>query len=71
MFPRKIKAGYESEVTRMVREMLEKKPQILDEQRRGRAMWWDKKQDPDTQRRDKESRLKQPGYVYQTYDNPV
>lgn len=71
MFPKKIKAGYESEVTRMVREMLEKKPQILDEQRRGRAMWWDKKQDPDTQRRDKESRLKQPGYVYQTYDNPV
>ena len=58
MFPKKIKAGYESEVTRMVREMLEKKPQILDEQRRGRAMWWDKKQDPDTQRRDKESRLK-------------
>ena len=71
MFPKKIKAGYESEVTRMVREMLEKKPQILDEQRRGRAMWWDKKQDPDTQRRDKESRLKQPGYAYQTYDNPV
>ena len=71
MFPKKIKAGYESEVTRMVREMLEKKPQILDEQRRGRAMWWDKKQDPDTQRRDKESRLKQPGYAYHTYDNPV
>lgn len=68
MFPKKIKTGYESDATRMIRELLDKQPQILEERHNGRSMWWDKKQDPDTQRRTLESHLKMPGYVYQNYD---
>lgn len=45
-------AIYESEHTRFMREWLEKHPQELEEQKRGRAMWWDKpQQDPETRKR--------------------
>ena len=56
---------YESDITRMIRELLKQKPHIVEEQARGRAMWWDKKLDPDTQKRSRESRVKQQAYVYQ------
>lgn len=35
-------AIYESEHTRFMREWLAKHPQEVDEQKRGRALWWDK-----------------------------
>jgi len=57
---------YESDITRMVRDLLESKPQIAEEQRKGRSMWWDKRLDPDEQRRYRQSRVPQKGYVYQT-----
>ncbi len=56
---------YESDVTRMIRDLLQEKPHIVDEQKKGRAMWWDKAQDVDTQQRDKESTVAQQPYVYQ------
>ncbi len=67
MFGKKIKTGYESDTTRMIRDLLEKKPEILDERQRGRSMWWDKRLDQDTLRRNQESRINQAPYVYQTY----
>ncbi len=57
---------YESDLTRMMRELLAQKPQIVEEQKKGRALWWDKKLDADTQRRADESNVPQQGYVYQT-----
>ena len=57
---------YESDITKMIRSLLKQKPQIIEEQAKGRAMWWDKKLDPDTQKRARESRVKQQAYVYQT-----
>jgi hypothetical protein len=57
---------YESDVTKMIRSLLEEKPQITDEQKKGRALWWDKPADPDVRRRQKESRVAQQPYVYQT-----
>jgi hypothetical protein len=57
---------YESDLTRMMRELLAQKPQIVEEQKKGRALWWDKKLDADTQRRADASRVPQQGYVYQT-----
>ena len=57
--------SYESDITRMIRELLKQKPHIVEEQSKGRAMWWDKKLDPDTQKRARESRVKQQAYVYQ------
>jgi hypothetical protein len=57
---------YESDITRIIRDLLKQKPQIVEEQTKGRAMWWDKKQDPESQKRARESRVKQQAYVYQT-----
>jgi hypothetical protein len=33
---------YVSEHTKFIREVLEKKPEIVADQRRARAIWWDK-----------------------------
>jgi hypothetical protein len=68
MFGKKIKTGYESDATRMIRALLEIKPEIADEQKKGRALWWDRKLDLDLLRRERESRVAQKGYVYQTDD---
>ena len=57
---------YESDITIMMRELLQKNPHIVEEQKKGRALWWERKQDLDMQRRGRESRVKQQPYVYQT-----
>lgn len=68
MFGKKIKTGYESDATKLIRALIDAKPQIVDEQKKGRSLWWDKRLDLDLLRRWKESRVKQKGYVYQTGD---
>lgn len=35
-------AHYESEHTKFMREWMEKHPEELKEQQKGRALWWDK-----------------------------
>ena len=57
---------YESEFTIFQRELKQKNPQLEAEQRKSRAIWWDHKQDLETQERARASRVKQKGYVYQT-----
>ena len=56
---------YESDITRMIRELLRDKPHIVQEQKKGRALWWDKRLDPEDLRRARESSVKQQAYVYQ------
>ena len=56
---------YESDLTRMIRELLQEKPHIVQEQKKGRALWWDKKLDSDVLKRAGESKVKQKAYVYQ------
>lgn len=58
-------AMYESEFTKFMREFKQQRPQLEAEQRKSRAIWWDHKQDLETQKRDKESRVEQQAYVYQ------
>ena len=60
------RARYESEYTQFMRELLQRKPGIVDQQRAGRALWWDKEIDREQQRRFRESRIAQLPYVYQT-----
>ena len=60
------RAPYESDLTKMMRELLAQKPHIVTEQKKGRAMWWDRRQTPDETARARESRIKQKAYVYQT-----
>lgn len=57
---------YESEITMFLRELKQKNPNIPEEQRRGRAIWWDKDLDPKTTEDNKRSNVPQQAYVYQT-----
>ena len=57
---------YESEHTKFIRELLAKKPLLADEQRKGRAIWWDKRLDAAEQKQYDEARVNQTAYVYQT-----
>jgi len=56
---------YESEHTKFIREVLEQKPAQVEEQRKGRAMWWDKApRELDERRTMDEKSVPQKGYVY-------
>lgn len=58
---------YVSEITRFIEELKAKNPHIVADQAKGRAIWWDKKpQSAEEAERVAESRVPQPGYVYQT-----
>ncbi len=57
---------YQSELTQFLDSLKKDRPHLEVEQRRGRALWWDKLLDRDRLARQAESRLQQPGYVYQT-----
>lgn len=58
-------AMYESEHTKFMREWMEKHPQELEEQKQGRALWWDKApEDADAQRRLAAARVPQKPYYY-------
>jgi hypothetical protein len=57
---------YVSEHTSFMRDLLARKPQIVDEQKRGRAIWWDKApRELAEQKTMDEGRVPQPPYVYQ------
>jgi hypothetical protein len=61
-------AQYESDLTKFMREFLTQHPDQVAEQKAGRALWWDKPQDLDDQARNRESRVPQRAYYYQTED---
>jgi hypothetical protein len=58
--------NYESEHTKFIRELMDKNPQLHQEQREGRAIWWDKRPldlaDNDVM---EEGKVPQQPYVYQ------
>ncbi len=55
---------YESEHTKFIRELFEKNPQLPQDQKEARAIWWDKKLDLDERKRFRESSVPQKAYVY-------
>jgi hypothetical protein len=59
--------NYESDHTKFIRELMERKPELAQDQQKGRAIWWDKRP-PDLAEGNKmdEGRVAQTGYVYQT-----
>ncbi|MDD2873928.1 MAG: DUF3460 family protein [Azoarcus sp.] len=57
-------AIYESEHTKFMREWMEKHPEQAVEQRQGRALWWDKPQELEAQKRARESKVPSKGYYY-------
>jgi hypothetical protein len=56
--------GYVSDHTKWMNEQLEKNPAWVEDQKAGRALWWDKKQDVDTSARNAESKVAQKSYPY-------
>lgn len=63
----KVVSDYVSDHTLFMQELMAKNPQMAEEQKAGRALWWDKTLDADEQRRKQEARLPQKPYVY--FDN--
>ena len=57
---------YESDHTRFIRELKDRKPELEQEQRKSRAIWWEKRpQDLAERARMDEGRVPQAAYVYQ------
>ena len=61
-------AKYDSEHTKFIREWMQNHPEQAAEQERGRALWWDKKADAETQRRFNEAHVPSHSYYYD-YDS--
>ena len=59
-------AIYESEHTKFMREWLEQHPKEREEQKKGRALWWDKPQDPGQQASFGSSAVPVKPYYYDT-----
>ncbi len=59
-------AAYISDHTKFIREFLSKHPEEVEEQRKGRAMWWDKPQDVKALQERQASMIPQKPYYYQT-----
>ena len=55
---------YKSDLTSFIEELKAKKPTLEDEQRRGRALLWDRAIDREAQARDRAARVPQQPYVY-------
>ena len=56
---------YVSDHTKFITELLDRKPDIENEQRAGRKIWWDKlPSEVEAQREMNEGRVPQKGYVY-------
>ena len=57
---------YKSDVTAFIEELKAKQPLLEDEQRLGRAIWWDRRIDRAAEADYSEARVRQQAYVYQT-----
>ncbi|GIX23198.1 MULTISPECIES: DUF3460 family protein [Caldimonas] len=57
---------YKSDVTKFIEELKARKPTLEEEQRRGRALLWDRQIDREAQSEFQRARVPQQAYVYQT-----
>ena len=58
--------AYTSDVTAFIDQLKAAKPTLEEEQRRGRALLWDKRIDRDAQADYSDAKVAQQPYVYQT-----
>ena len=57
---------YTSDVTQFIEQLKTQRPALEEEQRRGRALLWDRPIDADAQQHWQDARVPQQPYVYQT-----
>jgi len=62
--------SYESEHTKFMRELLAKRPELIEKQKEARAIWWDKEVDREALKRFREARVPQKSYVYFSWAKP-
>lgn len=59
---------YESEQARFLQELQQEQPELAQEKRAGRAIWWDKRpQELAARRQMDEAQLPMPAYVYESH----
>lgn len=56
---------YQSEFTQFIDQWLDQHPEQREEQKKGRALWWDKPQDLETQKIYQAATVEQKPYPYQ------
>ena len=59
---------YQSEFTQFINTFLERNPQVVEQQKRHRATWWDRPQDLAERERLEQAEVAPTGYAY--YHNP-
>jgi hypothetical protein len=59
-----VNTSYVSDHQAWMNEQLAKNPEWVEDQKVGRALWWDKKQDVDTSTRNAASKLPMKSYPY-------
>ena len=59
-----VDTSYESDHTKWMREQIASHPEWEAEQKAGRALWWDKRQETDTTARNAASKISQKSYPY-------
>jgi hypothetical protein len=57
-------SGYVSDAGKFISEVLRANPQIVEQQKKNRATWWDKPQDLETWKERSEAEVPAPAYVY-------
>ena len=55
---------YESDITKFVRDLMDKNPELKELQKTNRATWWDKKQNPEELKSQEESVAPKQPYAY-------
>ena len=58
--------NYESDTTQFIHQLKTQRPELVAQQRQGRALLWDKQVDREVQAEFKAARVAQKPYVYQT-----
>lgn len=62
---------YESEYTKFMRDLLAKRPDLLEKQKEARDIWWDKEVDREALKHFNEARVPQKSYVYFSWSKPT
>jgi len=62
-----VNTSFVSDHTKWMNEQLQKNPEWVEDQKVGRALWWDKKQDVDCSQRNAESNVPQKSYPYDVH----
>lgn len=60
--------SYESEITKFIREFLERHPEVAERQKRHRATWWDRPQNFEERKALEEAKVPKKPYEYYNLD---